>query len=371
MGAWPRIQKRARVRNAMWMALGVVVLANSRPYEGMLFTLPVAGSLLGWFWQKNSEGRKLALIRIILPISFLLIIAAGAMGYYYFRVTGSPMKMAYSVNAQEYGGSPYFLWAKTEARPQYRHAVMREFYDWTWTVFNEERTLRGYLIAIASDLIVWWRFYLGVALAVSLPALPWSLRDRKMLLPIICMATLILGLAVETWDSPHYFAPAAGAFLLLLVQAMRHMNLWTWKGRQVGQDLVRVVPTVCVAMIVIRIVAAAGQIPIEMPWPRGNLTRARVTQQFEKLPGQKLVLVRYGPEHSVHNEYVYNRADVDGADIVWARDMGPEQNRELLNYFVKRSVWLLQPDHKPPQLTPYNSATAGNRDSGGNAGREK
>jgi hypothetical protein len=370
MGAWPRIKKRPQVRDAVWMALGVAILANSRPYEGMLFSLPVAGALLWWFWRGGAR-RKLVLARIVLPMLVLLMVMVAAMGYYYYRVTGSPVKMGYAVNAQEYVGSPYFLWGKAHIRPQYRHAVMRKFYDWTWTVYNEERTLHGYLLASAEDMIVWWRFYLGMALALALPGLPWAVRDKKMLLPILCMAILVLGMAVETWNQPHYFAPAAGTYLLLLVQAMRHVNSWTWKGRRVGQDLVRVVPTVCVAMIVIRIVAAAGHIPIEIPWPRGNLTRVRVMRELENLPGQKLVLVRYGPEHSVHSEYVYNRANIDGADIVWARDMGPGQNQELLNYFAKRSVWLFQPDDKPPQLTAYQRAAAGNGDTSGIIGREK
>jgi hypothetical protein len=263
--------------------------------------------------------------------------------------------MAYTVNAQTYGGSPYFLWAKAQPRPRYRHAVLREFYDWTWSVFDKERTLRGYLDATAADLSVWWKFYMGIALSIAMLGLPWAVRDKKMLVPVLCVGALVLGIAVETWNSPHYFAPAAGAFLLLLVQSMRHLRMSTWKGRRVGQDLVRLVPIVCIALIVIRVVAAGSHIRIEeAPWPRGDWTRVAVIRELEREPGQKLVLVKYGPEHSRYDEYVYNRADIDSSGIVWARDMGPEQNQELLNYFVKRSVWLLQPDNSPPQLTPID-----------------
>ena len=34
----------------------------------------------------------------------------------------------------------------------------------------------------------------------------------------------------------------------------------------------------------------------------------------------------------MHEKWVYNRADIDRAEIVWARDMG-SRNRELLEYF--------------------------------------
>jgi hypothetical protein len=37
--------------------------------------------------------------------------------------------------------------------------------------------------------------------------------------------------------------------------------------------------------------------------------------------GRHLVIVRYGPRHSEHDEWVYNEAEIDGARVLWARDM--------------------------------------------------
>jgi len=62
--------------------------------------------------------------------------------------------------------------------------------------------------------------------------------------------------------------------------------------------------------------------------------------------------VRYGPNH-VYQEWVYNRADIDAAPIVWARDLGGDQNETLRRYYPDRTVWLLQPDVRPPLLTPF------------------
>ena len=66
-----------------------------------------------------------------------------------------------------------------------------------------------------------------------------------------------------------------------------------------------------------------------------------------------VVFVRYAPDHDIHTEWVYNRADIDSSDIVWARDMGEAGNAELLRYFVDRTAWLVEPDSTPPRVTPY------------------
>jgi hypothetical protein len=69
--------------------------------------------------------------------------------------------------------------------------------------------------------------------------------------------------------------------------------------------------------------------------------RHRLLERLLATEGDDLVIVRYGEEHNFHREWVYNRAVIDSADVVWARDISPEENRELIQKFKRRRVWLL------------------------------
>src|ERR671924_441683 len=65
-GALPRLKRHARVLDALVMALGLVILANSRPYEGLIFSLPVAGATLIWLSGKNRPPGNLAARCVVL-----------------------------------------------------------------------------------------------------------------------------------------------------------------------------------------------------------------------------------------------------------------------------------------------------------------
>jgi hypothetical protein len=83
------------------------------------------------------------------------------------------------------------------------------------------------------------------------------------------------------------------------------------------------------------------------------LERAAILRQLQRLPGQQLAIVIYGPLHNFDRDWVYNDADVDTAKVVWARDMGNNGNQQLLNYFKNRRVWRVNADTSPPQLDEY------------------
>jgi hypothetical protein len=86
--------------------------------------------------------------------------------------------------------------------------------------------------------------------------------------------------------------------------------------------------------------------------------RSEIEERFNKLPGEHLVLVRYSPKHNVHEEFVYNDADIDRSKTVWAREIPGVDFQPLLTYFRNRDVWVLEPDADPIRLHPYPSGSS-------------
>jgi hypothetical protein len=358
LGALPRLPRHPRVRDAVLLALGLVVMANSRPYEGLVLSLAVAIAIPFWLnhcWIRGKLPAPAVLLRrVVLPTVFVLVIATAATGYYYWRVTGSPFGMTYAVNRQAYAVVPYFLFFSPRAVPAYHHTLMRDYYaGWEVREFEEARTLRGFIRRTLHKAFDLWRSYIGPAFTLPLLALPFALRDRRMRLPLLAGVIFGLGLLVETWTFSHYVAPATGLVYLILVQCARHLHFWR-RESAAGELLVRALPAVLLGMILLRIAAILVNAPLEPPLPRGNHDRARVVAQLRQIPGQHLVIVRYGPDHNMHRDWIYNEPDMDRAAIVWARDMDHPQNQELVQYFKDRHAWLMLENDSAPKLEPYH-----------------
>ena len=352
VGAWPRIKTRRSTTAAVALAIGLAILANSRPNEGLVLAIPIALAFLIWLLdRRHSSLRQRA--PCVATILGILVVAAAATGYYYQRVTGSALRMTYQVTRSTYAMAPYFLWQTPRPEPEYHHEVFRSFYRWELARFEDSLTPIGFLRSSAVKIGQWWQFYVGPALTLPLLALPWAFRDRRIRLPLIVLACMAAGFSVQTWTFPHYFAPATAVLYLVITQCVRHMRLWRSQDDRWGRALVALLPIVACALIVVRVTAVVAHAPIEPPWPRGNLQRARVVHELEHMPGRQLVIVRYGQQHNVDWEWVWNDADIDGSKIVWARDMGDLRNRELLDYFKDRQVWRLNGDDAAPEPQPY------------------
>jgi hypothetical protein len=354
-GAWRRIVCQPRLHHALLLGVGLAVLANSRPYEGMLVSLPVAIALLAWMFGKHGPTVQVAVYRIVLPIFAILGVTGGLMGFYNWRVTGKALRTPYQVYEETYAPMPLFLWQPPRPMPEHRHALIRDFYAFTDYLFRQQRSLRGLAWMGWHKVKTYWTFYQGgrylrLVLTIPLFVLPCLLRDRWTRLAMLTCGVLAVGLLIEPWMQPHYAAPVASLVVMLVVQALRYLRLWQWRGQPAGRWVVSSI----VVVAVVSFVVAFGQ-QMQVKFPAWQFERARIVSELKTDGRRHLVLVRYGPNHQPNHEWVYNEADIDGASVVWAREMELLQTQRLLEYFKDRQAWLMEIDidHVPQKLLPY------------------
>jgi hypothetical protein len=154
--------------------------------------------------------------------------------------------------------------------------------------------------------------------------------------------------ATEVWWYPHYAAPFAAALFILVVQSLRYLRQWKYNGREVGRFLVCAMPAaIAVMMLLFESRDIAYRVQANTPTKEGM----EQTLLAERL-GRHVIFVRYREGDTEHREWVYNLADIDAAPVIWAHDLGPEENKRLMQYYAGRSFWLFEP-YPPMRLQPY------------------
>jgi len=333
------------------LALGLCVLSNSRPFEGLAAALPCLAALAALLYTRSSSGSRRAIAwRSLAPALLLLALNAAWIGFYNARVSGSPLRMPYAVHDAQYAVAPPFLWLPLAAEPEYRHAVLREF--WTGFALEEyasQRTLAAFAADLGSELTRLGRFLIGGLLALPL-ALALLGRGRKrgrasaprtrsLALPLAQIVCVLLAIAGLTYRLPHYAAPALGALWLLVVLGLRELSAWRALGANRGRA--------CAALVLV--LSAGGSLRTALaparPADAWEHERARLVQRLEAEGGRHLILVRYPAGHSTHDEWVFNGAELGEQAVLWARDLGPEQNARLVQEAAQaqgRTVWRLE-----------------------------
>ena len=368
LGALPRIKRYQRLRDVILMGVGFAIVSNSRPYEGLFFSVPVIAALLIWMRSGNTAPLGVCIRRIVLPLAMLFVATAAGMGYYFWRVTGSPFRTPFQVNVSTYNPVPYFPWQSVKPIPDYHHPMMRIYYlGWWLRQYEFGRSHPFFLFLLKNS--GFWLFFVGPVFTIPVFAasmvLPRGLSFRDIgshtrLLMLVCGSVLI-GALLPVYFSPHYIAPIACAIYALILIAMKNLRRWKPWGKPSGLALVRAVPAITVAMLTLCALSPAIRsdlTPQMETWyspPAPNSYRAKIMSQLSKEAGLHLVIVRYRPDHVPVNEWVFNAADIDRSKVVWVRDMGAGKNSELTRYFKDRRAWLVEPDLAVPKLSPYFS----------------
>ena len=360
IGAFRRLADEPRAREAWLLGLGMAVLANSRPYEGAVLSLLVSGALLVHFARQSGATIRIAVWRIGPPVCAVMLATLAAMSFYNWRVTGHPLRMPYLVHQEAYDVAPSFIWQSPRPEPAYRHARFHEVHvDWEQTPHTQQRASVAGLVTGMMDKVMTLAHAAFPLWPLLLPLLALPLvfgGDRWMRTVLLICALFFPLILLNTWMWPHYAAPVAGFGLLLVLQCARHLKAWRWRDWPVGQAAV----SFCLLMMLISIPNTCLTLAnyYVSDWGRWTFYREQIIDRLNHEPGKHRVVVHYGPKYSVHKEWVFNAADIDGAHIVWAREMDQEQNHRLIEYFRDRRIWLLRADAEVPLLLNYPASEA-------------
>lgn len=333
-GALPRLRDYGRRRDAVLLGLGLGMHLLSRPYESVFLVLSAVLFLA-------PDYRRLA--RPLVVTALVCLPAIGMVLAQNKQITGSWTTMPYTLSQYQYGVPASFTF---EHHPVPHKTLTRE----QDLDYRMQRAFRGREI---DDLSTWFgrlvyrvryvRFFLYPALYIALVVFLVKIRDYRHGWIALTLLLFALGSNFYPLFLPHYVAAVACLFVLASVEGLRLLSR--------SPSLVtaaRVLVYLCVVQFVFSFVTFSQRPPEQ---------RIAVNRQLARIPGKLLVLVRYWPRHIFQNEWVYNAADIDAARIVWARDLGDEEDPKLLQYYPDRMVWLLEPDARPPRLTPWKPGT--------------
>ena len=351
LGALPRIIRHRRVRDSLWLGVGASLLANSRPLEGFIFCAPVAIALLLWLFSKTSPSLKTTGPRVVVPVLIPLLLTLLFTAYYNRRITGSALLFPHALFMTQQCNCPVFAWQKPS--PPMHYANLQ--FDYYYNVLIRDQyapTWAGWKYRSGHFVLELWQMFLGSILSISFIMLLPVLRNRKMRLLWLQLCLSMAGLLAVVYLKLHYAAPLLASFFALWIQSMRYLRRRKLFGRPFGVGLSRAIVLAALMNLTLFLIDVA-RIPRRAdPW---NLSRAHFIEQLDRTPGLHLAIVRYEPDHNVHNEWVYNAADLDRSKIVWAREIPGHDLQPLLNYFHDRDTWLVEADASPPRLSPYRA----------------
>ena len=374
LGALVRILE---TRSAKWIpffVLGIGLLANSRPYEGFLFSVPLALGLLVW------TIRARAFFRILVPTMALALALVAWMGYFNYRGTGRATEMPYTANFKQYHFVRPFFGTGMKPFPHYNNYQMAAlFWDWEGTPGRLAKSWSGIEKLEKTKFHFYYREHFAPLLTLALIGCFFSLRYRRsrpwgtqqaqprapmprlslpprMFLGLTFVAVLIGLFAVVWWPLSSYPAPLLVSFYGLGFLGIRYLGTARPRGYSLGRYWARGVVLAALLVPLINIPHAihkASKIRYPMQW---NEDRERVLHQLEEQPEQSLVLVSYAPMHDPAHEWVYNTPDIDSQKVIFARALGAEKDCNLVQYYENRKIWFARVGLGPwARLEPADS----------------
>ncbi len=361
-GALPRLRASWRTRDAVLLGAGVALQAITRPFESIFMVLGIALFFLPSL-AKGDERRGL-----LRTLAVAVLAASPVVPLILFQnkaVTGSWTTLPYMLSRYQYGIPQTFTFQPNPIPHQPLTMEQEQDYQAQVTIHGDAPLTLGSYLGLLANSVRYYRFFFFPALYLALPAFLASFRQYRFLWVLLCLLGYALGTNFDPYFQPHYIAAVTCLCVLMSVKGLERLSAWRIRGAPAGRHAAVVILLLCAAHFGLwyglhltaspRLLAGLGQYETwdYVNWgdPEG---RIRIADRLAQAPGEQLVFIRYGPRHRFRT-WMQNAADIDRARVVWALDLGPEENQKLLRYYPGRTPWLVEPDERPPRLTPYRT----------------
>ena len=315
------------------MALGLLLLANSRPFEGALISLPICCYTL---WILLRERTKAG---VWLPGMAVLFAGAAV----HRILLSSRYRDISPFHGQPIGGNGVFarpLCLANRMTPfitsspisLFTTGTMRRCRTW------EQRRRLAFLRKWSVKAIYQWLFFVFPALSLALIGLIPTLRARRFRVLMYTLAFACCGFVSETWLQAHYVAVASGIVYLILLNGLRWMRV-SARHHVVWLKLLRGTLASIVCMFFVRLLVVPGNtFPPNWASQTADIPGFRdITRIMEAKPGKQLVIVRYRPDHFWGYSWINNGYDIPTEHVIWARDTEPLESNVPLGMRVRGS----------------------------------
>ena len=271
LGSIRRLWQKPTRRHTVTLCLGLAILLTSRPVEGLVLALISCAPAAPFCrqWARSRLALQQTVISIVILASLLVSMSA-----YNRAVTGSALLTPYMLHERQYQRTPQLTVLPRRAALAYSSDQIRRYYEGTeGRLYRAQQQRRNFF----PQVVAWWAFFAGPFLTApiiivalkrngSVRALQAVLIPLWLLAPMCYRSASVVGtgvlLTVVTlqgyvlwrmfadmwervalatcgalllesffvkWMFPHYFAPATGAWFVIVVAGVRSL----WRS---GQD---------------------------------------------------------------------------------------------------------------------------------------
>jgi hypothetical protein len=321
--------------------------------------------LLGTWWWRRRPAEVFGFLKKTMVVSLCPVIPAlAAMAAHNWATTGSWHRMPYQLHEHQYGIAPLFVWGtpkeyNANTLADQSSTIVSYHTGWSLDSYTARAGILGWLqgIAIASLLLLkYWGVMLGL-----LPILTCLFWLRFELARWLCVALMfqIIASSSVCWIFTHYLAPVMPWLVVLSIVGLRQAGVWLNSLdviRQFQLSLGNKQPPLGNASV-LRLWGVAGGCALlaqfivlvflatklnDKPGREWAIERALIEERLQAESGEHLVMVHYAPGHNVHEEWVYNWADLERSKVLWARGERADWNGALFaKYKEHRKIWSL------------------------------